>query len=100
MEETQIFRNSERQGFLKAMKTSGKTLLATAGSWFLFDVTFYANGFAFRCLRFTRLFSSLVLERLVNPEEDPLNLLLSVSKLNILLAAIALPGTKWPRLTS
>jgi len=84
MHETERFqhrRHNVSYGFV--LKKYWKTILGTAGSWFLFDVVFYSNG----------LFSSTILELYqVGKPEHTFQQLVTTSKLNILLTLISLPG--------
>jgi len=49
----------KREGFWDTIKIYWVTLIGTAGTWFLLDVTFYANG----------LFSATVIELLQDGTE-------------------------------
>jgi PHS family inorganic phosphate transporter-like MFS transporter len=68
------------------LRQNWRRLVGTAGTWFLLDITFYANG----------LFSAQVLElsgASGKPgESQTVDDLLAVSRLNIILALAAVPG--------
>eukprot|EP00698_Gefionella_okellyi_P008244 TRINITY_DN2037_c0_g1_i1.p1 TRINITY_DN2037_c0_g1~~TRINITY_DN2037_c0_g1_i1.p1 ORF type:complete len:480 (-),score=89.12 TRINITY_DN2037_c0_g1_i1:2450-3889(-) len=74
-------------GELKEIFTKPSTiylLIGTAGTWFLFDIVFYANG----------MFSSEVLSQLnlTSAAHTPVERLTVLSGFNLALCAIALPG--------
>lgn len=91
MEETERFQQQQRErktiSYKQVFKTYWKTLIGTAGTWFLLDVVFYANG----------LFSTSVLEVMKNGQSggdpgDAVRSLTQISLFNIFLTLMALPG--------
>jgi PHS family inorganic phosphate transporter-like MFS transporter len=68
---------------LQKVKENAKYLVGTAGSWFIFDIVFYANG----------LFNGLVLAQLFGTSSKEMKHNLSKTALSgIVIALIALPG--------
>lgn len=52
MEETDRFKHKHSVSYKHIIGTYWKTLLGTAGNWFLLDIVFYANGNTFESLVF------------------------------------------------
>ena len=88
MEETKQFQQrTTRPDYWGLFKRHWGSLVGTAGTWFIFDITFYANG----------LFSATILDEMKlglshDNADDQVQELITICKFNIFLTAVALPG--------
>jgi len=92
MEETDRFQEKKKETkkkveYLQIFRKYWKVLIGTAGSWFLLDIVFYANG-----LFSTTILQSFTGEDAAEGKSEILSGLIDTSRYNIYLTLMALPG--------